>query len=235
MESMGPVERVLRTFEGKPVDRVPCFCAMMESRTANEVLGRPLLPMDTLMGLPPVRFFLDRWGPALTPLFVRPSLASVLHRRNLGQIAMGFDAIWAYMDDTWVFLDAKTIALTTGSVFNVIPDGYGNLTYMYRGPGITTPEEFDAWPHWLYSVVNMRQDEITGLVLECLDGGRSSFEVIENAVVPGIEIVGRRFEEGEFFLADLILAGEAVGRAMVVLRDHIPPGDERNRGSGVSD
>ncbi len=148
MESMSPVERVLRTFEGKPVDRVPCFCAMMESRTANEVLGRPLLPMDKLIDLPPARFFLNKWGPALTPVFVRPTLASVLHRRNLGQIEMGFDAIWAYMDDTWIFLDAKTIALTTGSIFNVISDGYGNLTYMYRGPGITTTEEFDAWPHW---------------------------------------------------------------------------------------
>ncbi len=148
MESMSPVERVLRTFEGKPVDRVPCFCAMMESRTANEVLGRPLLPMDKLIDLPPARFFLNKWGPALTPVFIRPTLNSVLHRRNLGQIEMGFDAIWAYMDDTWIFLDAKTIALTTGSIFNVISDGYGNLTYMYRGPGITTTEEFDAWPHW---------------------------------------------------------------------------------------
>jgi uroporphyrinogen decarboxylase len=104
--------------------------------------------MDKLMDLPPARFFLNKWGPALTPVFVRPTLASVLHRRNLGQIEMGFDAIWAYMDDTWIFLDAKTIALTTGSIFNVISDGYGNLTYMYRGPGITTTEEFDAWPHW---------------------------------------------------------------------------------------
>lgn len=80
------------------------------------------------------------------------------------------------------------------------------------------------------AIVDMREDEITGLVLACLDRGRSPIEVIENAVAPGLEIVGRRFEEGEFFLADLIFAGEAVGRAMAVLRDRIPPGEERNRG-----
>ena len=79
------------------------------------------------------------------------------------------------------------------------------------------------------AIVDMREDEITGLVLACLDRGRSPIEVIENAVAPGLEIVGRRFEEGEFFLADLILAGEAVGRAMAVLRDRIPPGGA-NRG-----
>lgn len=80
------------------------------------------------------------------------------------------------------------------------------------------------------AIVDMREDEITGLVLACLDRGRSAIEVIENAVAPGLEIVGRRFEEGEYFLADLILAGEVVGRAMTVLRDRIPPGEERNRG-----
>ena len=36
---MNPTERVMHTFEGKPVDRVPTFCAMLEDRTFNEVLG----------------------------------------------------------------------------------------------------------------------------------------------------------------------------------------------------
>jgi uroporphyrinogen decarboxylase len=36
----------------------------------------------------------------------------------------------------------------SGSVFNIQPDGYGNMTYMYRCPGITSREEFEAWPYW---------------------------------------------------------------------------------------
>lgn len=148
MKNMGPVERVLRTFEGKPVDRVPVFCAMMESRTANEVLGKPLISSAASIKFPVTRYLLDGLGPRVTSFFTRPILANVLHRRNLAQIGMGFDAVWAYYDDTWFFLDAKTIALTTGSLFNVIADGFGNMTYMYRGPGITTPGEFDAWPYW---------------------------------------------------------------------------------------
>ena len=148
METMSPVERVIRTFEGKPVDRVPCFCAMMESRTANEVMGKPLISSETTMKFPVTGFLLDHWGPRLTGLLLRPTLARLLHRRNLAQARMGFDAYWAYYDDSWICLDSKTMALTTGSLFNIIPDGYGNMTYMYRGPGITTNEEFDSWPYW---------------------------------------------------------------------------------------
>ncbi|MBN1534153.1 MAG: hypothetical protein JXA20_15890 [Spirochaetes bacterium] len=148
METMSPVERVLRTFEGKPVDRVPVFCAMLESRTANEVLGKPLISSQRSVGFPLTRLFLNALGPRATGPFTRPILAGLLHRRNAAQVALGFDAIWAYYDDTWFFLDSKTIALTTGSLYNVISDGFGNMTYMYRGPGIKSPEDFDAWPHW---------------------------------------------------------------------------------------
>ena len=59
---MHPIERIINTFEGKPVDRVPTFCAMVEDRTFNEVLGSPLIPQEKLMNNPVSRFFLDRWG-----------------------------------------------------------------------------------------------------------------------------------------------------------------------------
>jgi len=56
METMSPVERVLRTMEGKPLDRVPVFCPMMETRTASEVLGKPLISGKTVMNLPGEKF-----------------------------------------------------------------------------------------------------------------------------------------------------------------------------------
>jgi uroporphyrinogen decarboxylase len=148
MESMSPVERSLNAFDGKPVDRVPCFCAGMESRTANEILGKPLIPSEKLMNLPAFRFLLDRWGKQLTKYLATPTLAKTYEKRNVGQVAMGFDAIWAFYDDTWIITDSKTITLTTGPLFNIISDGYGNVAYMYRGPGIKSPEEYESWPFW---------------------------------------------------------------------------------------
>ena len=145
---MHPVERIYHTFEGKPVDRVPCFCAMMESRTANEIIGEPFISEEKFANFPVNRFLLDKLPEKLTRPIARKTLVKTIKRRNLAQVRMGFDMIWAYYDDSWHYPDSKTIAFTTGSIYNMIPDGYGGMTYMYRGPGLDSTQAFDAWPYW---------------------------------------------------------------------------------------
>ena len=34
----------------------------------------------------------------------------------------------------------------------------------------------------------------------------------------GLEVVGRRFEDGEYFVGDLVFAGELMGRVMDIIR-----------------
>ncbi|MCX5849663.1 MAG: hypothetical protein NTW65_09455 [Deltaproteobacteria bacterium] len=148
METMSPVERVLRTLEGKPVDRVPVFCAMMETRTASEVLGKPLISGKTMMNLPGVKFIFDKWGPGLTDSLFIPSMMKTIHKRNRAEVEMGFDAAWIWDFHEWICLDHSRLALRTGSIFEARDDGYGELTYMYQKPGITSPEEFESWPYW---------------------------------------------------------------------------------------
>ncbi len=83
------------------------------------------------------------------------------------------------------------------------------------------------------AIVEMKDDEIGVLVLACLDAGYSPIEVIEQAVSPGLAIVGRKFEEGDFFLADLILAGEVVTQATGLLRERMSPGESATKGRVV--
>jgi hypothetical protein len=148
MESLSPAERIIRTMEGKPVDRVPTFCAMVEDRTFNEVLGKPLIPQELLMTNPVARFVLDRWGPLITRPLFQSELNRALMKRIRAQVELGFDSVWAILDETFTVLDHRTMVRFNGSVFNIQPDGYGNMTYMYRGPGIRSREDFEAWPHW---------------------------------------------------------------------------------------
>jgi uroporphyrinogen-III decarboxylase len=145
---MNPTERIYKTMEGRPVDRVPVFCAMVEDRTFNEVLGHPLISQEKLMGNPLARFFLDKWGHLLTRTVFQPELNRALEKRIRAQVELGFDAVWAILDETFVVLDSKTMARFTGSIFNLQPDGFGNMTYMYRGPAFKTREDFLSWPHW---------------------------------------------------------------------------------------
>jgi uroporphyrinogen-III decarboxylase len=145
---MHSIERALNALEGKPTDRVPTFCAMVEDRTFNEVLGKPLIQQEKLMSNPAACYILDRWGPQLTKYVFQAELNRALEKRIRAQVELGFDAVWAILDETFIVLDSKTMARFTGSFFNLQPDGFGNMTYMYREPGIRSREDFESWPHW---------------------------------------------------------------------------------------
>ena len=60
------------------------------------------------------------------------------------------------------------------------------------------------------AVDKMDLDGIEDLIQVCLDSGISPEDIIENGISLGLDIVGQKFEEGEYFLGDLVLAGEVV-------------------------
>lgn len=145
---MDNTQRIIRTLEGKPVDRVPTFCASLEERTVNEVLGQPLIQTKHILGNPVTRALLNKWGPRLTRPFIQPQITAGMEKRIKAAARLGFDAVWALQDETFIVLDAKNMARSTGSLYILQDDGYGNMTYLYKGPGITSREGFEAWPYW---------------------------------------------------------------------------------------
>lgn len=145
---MNPTERVIRTMEGKTVDRVPTFCAGLEDRTFNEVLGQPLLKSSKLFLNPVAGMICNKWGPKITKPLVQPQISAGMEKRIKAAAELGFDATWALYDETFVILNSKKMARYYGSIFDAIDDGFGNITYMYSGPGITSRDEFEAWPYW---------------------------------------------------------------------------------------
>ncbi len=59
------------------------------------------------------------------------------------------------------------------------------------------------------------------LAEEAVKGGLDLLEVIEKGYVPGIQEVGRLWEEGEYFLPELITSAEAMKMAMAVLEPEL--------------
>jgi methanogenic corrinoid protein MtbC1 len=49
----------------------------------------------------------------------------------------------------------------------------------------------------------------------------------------GMEEVGRKYEAGEYFLSELILAGEAMKKGMEILRPHLTKEENKNAGKVV--
>lgn len=76
-------------------------------------------------------------------------------------------------------------------------------------------------------------DDITGLVQACLDEGLAPLEIIEEGISKGLSLVGEQFENGTYFLADLVLAGEVVKEAMPILEAKLEPGAAGQKGKVV--
>ncbi len=56
------------------------------------------------------------------------------------------------------------------------------------------------------------------LTQEALDAGVKAKEVLDKCLVPGLEEVGRRFQRGEYYFPELLVAGEAMKSAMAILK-----------------
>lgn len=77
---------------------------------------------------------------------------------------------------------------------------------------------------------DLDEDVMTEMLKEVMDeGGEKASEAME-ACQKGMDIVGSRFEEGEYFVGDLIYAGELMTTAVDILKDALVTGDD----SGVA-
>lgn len=66
------------------------------------------------------------------------------------------------------------------------------------------------------AVINLEIDDIKGLIQQALDAGTDPSAVLK-AATSGMDEVGRLYEEKEYYLTELVLAGETMKEAFSVL------------------
>jgi corrinoid protein of di/trimethylamine methyltransferase len=54
-----------------------------------------------------------------------------------------------------------------------------------------------------------------------VDSGVKAKDVLDKCLVPGLEEVGRRFQKGEYYFPELLVAGEAMKSAMTILKPEL--------------
>ncbi len=73
------------------------------------------------------------------------------------------------------------------------------------------------YPKLTELIIELEVDDIQAAVKEALDEGKPPFEVLD-ALTKGMDEVGRRYEEKEYYLTELVLAGETMKEAFQILQ-----------------
>lgn len=74
-------------------------------------------------------------------------------------------------------------------------------------------------------VIELEVDDIADAVKEALNEGKDAFEIL-NSLTKGMDEVGRRYEEKEYYLTELVLAGETMKEAFNVLKPALAAADK---------
>ena len=75
------------------------------------------------------------------------------------------------------------------------------------------------------AVVEGDEEDAASFAEQALDAGLKAMEIIKGAINPAMDDVGQAFEDGEAFLPELILAGDAARAALDLIVPTISPED----------
>ncbi|MFC2006254.1 B12-binding domain-containing protein [Chloroflexota bacterium] len=74
------------------------------------------------------------------------------------------------------------------------------------------------------------QPGVSELTKEALVSGIGVKDIISKGLTKGMEIVGQKFEAGEYFIPDMLASAEAVGAAMEILEPHLAESGIKSKG-----
>ena len=80
------------------------------------------------------------------------------------------------------------------------------------------------------AVVNLDWEGIKAACKEAVDAGIPAYKAVTEGMAKGMEIVGQKYENNEYFLAELIMAGETMKEGMTVLEPNLKAGDIKSAG-----
>jgi len=80
------------------------------------------------------------------------------------------------------------------------------------------------------AIIKFDIDNIKALAEAALKQGVSAHEGVMNGMAKGMEVVGQKYQMGEFFLPELVMAGETFKEGMKVFASHLKPSEIASHG-----
>jgi len=82
-------------------------------------------------------------------------------------------------------------------------------------------------------VVDMDYEGVSSACKEAIETGIPAYRAVSEGMAKGMEIVGEKYESSEYFLAELIMAGEIMKKGMKVLQPYFRSDEVRKKGKVV--
>jgi len=83
------------------------------------------------------------------------------------------------------------------------------------------------------SLISGDIEQTEALTVKALQSGVPASEILYQALVPGLDEVGKRFQNGEFFFPELLVAGEAMKTALAHLKPELAKSSSSTAGKYV--
>jgi 5-methyltetrahydrofolate--homocysteine methyltransferase len=77
------------------------------------------------------------------------------------------------------------------------------------------------------SIVNLDFNTVVETAKEAMDAGVDPHIAITDGMVPGMTIVGEKYDSGEYFLSELVVAGEVMKEGLKVINPYIKGGSAK--------
>jgi methylmalonyl-CoA mutase cobalamin-binding domain/chain len=82
-------------------------------------------------------------------------------------------------------------------------------------------------------VIDGKADKASALVAKLMDEGKSADSIMNGALIPAMDVVGKLFQDGEYFLPELLVAARAMQRSVDVIKQRSPAGSVSKSGKAV--
>jgi 5-methyltetrahydrofolate--homocysteine methyltransferase len=85
----------------------------------------------------------------------------------------------------------------------------------------------------LQAVADLEIDRVAARVRDALQAGAEPRRVLNDGLSAGVQVVGERFEAGDYYLTELVLAGEVMKEGLALLEPSLKETDVQGKGTVV--
>ena len=82
-------------------------------------------------------------------------------------------------------------------------------------------------------VIDGKADKAVALVVKLMDEGKAADDIMGQALIPAMDVVGKLFQDGEYFLPELLVAAKAMQKSVEVIKQRSPAGSVAKSGKAV--